>query len=169
MSASVEIIVSALSDLESDIDVLTSKVELMRKQILSNSQEQVAFLREKLIAIAKAEAEKAQGTTEAEIIRLRGLAEAEAKEKIAEAFEQYGQAAILDMIIRMMPEYAKQIALPLSNIDKITVVDIGGGTGGGANKVTSYATDLMATLQESLKESSGIDVKQLIESYVNGK
>lgn len=58
MSASVEIIVSALSELESDIDVLTSKVELMRKQILSNSQEQVAFLREKLIAIAKAEAEK---------------------------------------------------------------------------------------------------------------
>ena len=123
----------------------------------------------RLDGLAKAEAEKAQGTTEAEIIRLRGLAEAEAKQKIAEAFEQYGQAAILDMIIRMMPEYAKQIAAPLSNIDKITVVDTGGGSGGGANKVTSYATDLMATLQESLKESSGIDVKQLIEGYVSGK
>lgn len=144
-----------------------AQAEAEKYRIEAQAQAEAEKIR--LDGMAKAEAEKAQGTTEAEIIRLRGLAEAEAKEKIAEAFEQYGQAAILDMIIRMMPEYAKQIAAPLSNIDKITVVDTGSGTGGGANKVTSYATDLMATLQESLKDSSGIDVKQLIESYVRGK
>ncbi|MBM7703986.1 flotillin family protein [Metabacillus iocasae] len=116
--------------------------------------------------LAKAEAQRAQGESEAEIIRLKGLAEAEAKQKVAEAFEQFGQAAILDMIIKMLPEYAKQIASPLSNIDKITVVDTGSsGENGGANKVTSYATNLMSTLQESLKASSGIDVKELIENY----
>lgn len=70
------------------------------------------------------------------------------------------------MIVRMMPEYAKQVASPLANIDKITVVDTGGGEGGGANKVTSYATNLMGSLQETLKASSGIDVKELIEAYV---
>lgn len=144
-----------------------AQAEAEKYRIEAQAQAEAEKIR--LDGLAKAEAEKAQGTTEAEIIRLRGLAEAEAKEKIAQAFEQYGQAAILDMIIRMMPEYAKQVASPLSNIEKITVVDTGGGTGGGANKVTSYATDLMATLQESLKESSGIDVKQLIESYVKGK
>lgn len=119
----------------------------------------------RLDGLAKADAERAQGETEAEIIRLRGLAEAEAKRKIAEAFEQYGQAAVLDMIVNMIPEYAKQLASPLSNIDKITVVDTGSGEGGGANKVTSYATNLMSTLQESLKESAGLDVKGLIETY----
>ncbi|WML25015.1 flotillin family protein [Neobacillus sp. OS1-33] len=120
----------------------------------------------RLDGLAKAEAQKAQGSTEAEIIRLKGLAEAEAKEKIAEAFEQFGQAAILDMVIKMLPEYAKQVAAPLSNIDKITVVDTGGSSeNGGANKITSYATNLMASLQESLKASSGIDVKELIENY----
>ncbi|WP_096270105.1 flotillin family protein [Paucisalibacillus globulus] len=118
--------------------------------------------------LAKAEAERAQGESEADIIRLKGLAEAEAKRKIAEAFEQYGQAAILDMVIRMLPEYAKEIASPLGNIDKITVVDTGGDgkNGGGANKVTGYATDLMASLQETLKASSGIDVKELLEGLV---
>ncbi|GGA87273.1 flotillin family protein [Ornithinibacillus halotolerans] len=118
--------------------------------------------------LAKAEAERAQGESEAEIIRLKGLAEAEAKRKIAEAFEQYGQAAILDMVIRMIPEYAREVASPLSNIDKITVVDTGGNgkDGGGANKVTGYATDLMASLQETLKASSGIDVKELLEGLV---
>ncbi|MRX74089.1 flotillin family protein [Bacillus lacus] len=122
--------------------------------------------RVRIDGVANAEAQRAQGETEAEIIRLKGLAEAEAKEKIAEAFEQYGQAAILDMVIRMLPEYAKEIASPLSNIDKITVVDTGGSDGnGGANKVTGYATNLMSTLQESLKASSGIDVKDLIENF----
>ncbi|GHH97597.1 flotillin family protein [Neobacillus kokaensis] len=123
--------------------------------------------RVRIDGLAKAEAQKAQGLSEAEVIRMKGLAEAEAKEKIAEAFEQFGQAAILDMVVKMLPEYAKQVAAPLSNIDKITVVDTGGGSGenGGAGKITSYATNLMASLQESLKASSGIDVKELIENY----
>lgn len=120
----------------------------------------------RLDGLAKAESDRAQGEAQAEIIRLKGLAEAEAKRKIAEAFQMYGQAAVMDMIVRMLPEYAKQVASPLSNIDKITVVDTGGsGEGGGANKVTGYATNLMSSLQESLKASSGIDVKNLIETF----
>jgi flotillin len=122
--------------------------------------------RVRIDGVAKADAQKAQGETEAEIIRLKGLAEAEAKQKVAEAFEQFGQAAVLDMILKMLPEYAKQVAAPLSNIDKITVVDTGGnGVNGGANKITGYATNLMAGLQESLKASSGLDVKELIENF----
>jgi len=119
----------------------------------------------RLDGLARADSERAQGEAEADIIRLKGLAEAETKQKIAEAFDQYGQAAVLDMIVRMMPEYAKQIASPLANIDKITVVDTGGGEGGGANRVTSYATNLMSTLQETLKATSGIDVKEMLENY----
>lgn len=122
----------------------------------------------RLDGLAKADSQRAQGESEADVIRLKGLAEAEAKRKIAEAFEMYGQAATLDMIVNMLPEYAKQIASPLSNIDKITVVDTGGGEGGGANKITSYATNLMSSLQETLKESSGIDVREMLEN-LSGK
>lgn len=119
----------------------------------------------RLDGLAKAEAERAQGESEADVIRLKGLAEAEAKQKIAEAFELFGKAATLDMILKMLPEYAKEVATPLSNIEKITVVDTGSsGVNSGANKITGYATNLMSTLQESLKESTGIDVKNLIES-----
>ena len=55
------------------------------------------------------------------------------------------------MIVKMLPEYAKQVASPLSNIDKITVVDTGSGEGGGANKVTSYATNLMSTFTRNIE------------------
>ncbi|WP_026693052.1 flotillin family protein [Peribacillus kribbensis] len=119
--------------------------------------------------LAKADAERAKGEAESEVIRLKGLAEAEAKRKIAEAFEQYGQAAVLDMVLDMLPQYAKEVASPLSNIEKITVVDTGSdSSNGGANKITSYATNLMATMQESLKASSGLDVKELLEN-LSGK
>ncbi len=40
----------------------------------------------------------------------------------------------MDIMLKMLPEYAKQVASPLSNIDKFTVVDTGGsGADGGAN------------------------------------
>ncbi|MCD7034935.1 flotillin family protein [Metabacillus sp. GX 13764] len=122
--------------------------------------------RVRMDGLAKAEAERAKGETEAEVTRMKGLAEAEAKRKIAEAFEEFGQAAIMDMVLKMLPEYAKQVASPLSNIDKITVVDTGSDSAnGGANRVTSYATNLMSTMQESLKAASGLDVKELLENF----
>lgn len=129
------------------------------------SQAQAEAEQVRVDGLAKADSLRAQGESEAEIIRLKGIAEAEAKEKIAQAFEQFGQAAVLDMVMKMLPEYAKEVAAPLGNIDKITVVDTGGSeSNGGANKVSGYATNLMATLQESLKETSGIDVKDLLEN-----
>ncbi|MEI5908623.1 flotillin family protein [Bacillus spongiae] len=126
--------------------------------------------RVRIDGVAKADSQRAQGESEADIIRLKGLAEAEAKRKIAEAYEQFGHAATLDMVLKMLPDYAKQVASPLSNIDKITVVDTGSdGSNGGANKVTGYATNLMSTMQESLKASAGIDVKELLDNFSGKK
>ncbi|MDQ0059543.1 putative membrane protein YqiK [Paenibacillus harenae] len=76
---------------------------------------------------------------------MRGLAEAEAKEKLAHAFEKFGETAVLDIILKMLPELAGQIAAPIQAIDTLTI-----------------ATDLMATAPEMLKSVSGIDVNQLI-------
>ncbi|MFC7441749.1 flotillin family protein [Laceyella putida] len=113
--------------------------------------------------MAQAEVEKLEGIAAAEVIRAKGLAEAEAKQKLAEAFEKYGQAAVLDLITKMLPELAKQVAQPLGNIDKLTVVDASGEHGDGATKVSNYVTKLMAQAPEMVKEVSGIDVKQIIQ------
>ena len=121
----------------------------------------------RLEGLAIADAERAKGTAEAEVIRLRGLAEAEAKEKLAEAFAKFGEAAILDIIVKMLPELAGKIAEPIKSIDKLTVVDTGNGQ--GAARVSNYVTELMATAPEMLKSVSGIDVEQLMKGLLKHK
>ena len=114
---------------------------------------------------AIADAELARGTAEADVTRLKGLAEAEAKAKIAEAFRMYGEAAVLDIVARMLPELAERIAAPLSSIDKLTIVDT--GSGDGAARLSNYVTSLMATAPEMLRSVSGIDVQALITKLTN--
>ncbi|MFG6115996.1 flotillin family protein [Halobacillus sp. MO56] len=125
---------------------------------------------DKLTQVKRAEAEAEQirldGEAEAAAIRQKGLAEAEAKEKLADAMEKYGEAAILEMIIKMLPEFAGKIAEPVSSIDKVTVVDNGNGTGNGdgATRMSHYVTNLMSQLPETLKDVSGFDMKGMLDN-----
>lgn len=114
---------------------------------------------------ATADARRAEGTAEADVIRLRGLAEAEAKEKLAEAFAKFGEAAVLDVIVKMLPELAGRIAEPLKSIDKLTVVDTGNGE--GAARVSNYVTSLMATAPEMLKSVTGLDFMELAKNLTS--
>ena len=122
-------------------------------------------------ALAQAEANKTRlaGQAEAEATLAKGKAEAEAKQKIADAFKEYGEAAVLSMVIEMLPQLMREAAQPLGNIEKISVVDTSSGTGenSGANRVTSYATNLLSSTQETLKETTGLDIKDIIENLSN--
>ncbi|MGZ9585431.1 SPFH domain-containing protein [Paenibacillus marinisediminis] len=121
----------------------------------------------RLEGFAIADADRARGTADADIIRLRGIAEAEAKQKLAEAFNAFGEAAVLDIVVKMLPELAGKIAEPLKSIDNITVVDTGNGE--GANRVSNYVTQLMATAPEMIKQVSGIDIVEMIQSLTESK
>jgi flotillin len=115
----------------------------------------------------KAAVEKQKGLAEAEIIRERGRAEAEAKELMAEAMAKYGEAAILEMFIEMLPKYAREVAQPLSKIKEMKVIDMGGSeSSGGATKIASNVTNTMLGLQESLKETTGMDIKSMLENFM---
>lgn len=111
---------------------------------------------------ANAEATRLQGMAEVDIIRERGKAEAEAMMKKAEAFKQYNEAAMAQMIIEKLPEIARAVAEPLSKTEKIVIVDSGSGDGKGASKVTGYVTDIMAQLPETIEALTGIKVMDLI-------
>lgn len=146
-----------------------NKAKLLREadavQYRIEAEAKAHAAQKRLDGLAVAEAERAKGTAEADVIRLRGLAEAEAKEKLAEAFEKFGEAAVLDIIVKMLPELAGKVAEPISNIDKLTVVDTGNGA--GAAQLSNYVTSLMSTAPEMLKSVSGIDVNALIKGLTS--
>lgn len=125
----------------------------------------------KLEGIAKADAKRMEGMAEVDIIRekgkaeadiilQKGKAEAEAMLKKAEAYKQYNDAAVTEMIIEKLPQIAEAISAPLAKTEKIVVVDNGSGEGGksGAAKVSGYVTDIMATLPESVEALTGINI-----------
>ncbi|TDQ36764.1 flotillin family protein [Aureibacillus halotolerans] len=150
---------------KADADRYAEEQRAEASKVTSIRAAEAAAAKVRLDGEADAEANRQRGLAEADAIRAKGLAEAEAKEKLAEAMEKYDEAAILDMITKMLPEYAEKIAAPLQNIDKITVIDQGGsGSGGGAAKVSNYVTSLMTQLPETLKDVSGIDLNGILQS-----
>ena len=111
----------------------------------------------------EAEGIAAVGEAEARAIQAKGLAEAEALEKKAEAMKKYGQAAMLEMIVNALPEMATAVAKPLESIDKVTIID-GGGSGTGVNSMGSYVPSVLAQTLETVKETTGIDLTEVIRA-----
>ena len=105
---------------------------------------------------AKAKAISAVGLAEAEAIRAKGLAEAEAMEKKAEAYKKYTGAAMADKLIEKLPEIAKAIADPLSQISDIKIY------GGGIENVSENVPTVLAKVFETVQSSVGIDMKSII-------
>src|SRR5437879_2065991 len=92
----------------------------------------------KATGIAEAEANKARGLAEAAVIEAQGKATAEAMSMKAESFKQYNEAAVVEMIIRILPEVAGKISEPLSKTEKMVIINYGtGALGGGASKLTA--------------------------------
>lgn len=114
--------------------------------------------------VAEAEAVKAKGLAEAEAIRAKAVAEAEGIEKKAEAMKLYGEAAVLEMYFKALPEVVKNAAIPLSNVDKITMY--------GDGNTTRLTRDVMTTVTQvtdGLKESTGIDLTGVLNNFVADK
>lgn len=113
--------------------------------------------------LAEAEAIAAKGKAEAEAIAAKGIAEAEAMEKKAEAYAKYNSAAMTEMIINQLPAIAEAVAKPIASIDKITVIDSGNGESGAA-AVGGYTPAVLAKVLESVKETTGFDIKEVMKA-----
>ncbi|MBO7386939.1 MAG: flotillin family protein [Lachnospiraceae bacterium] len=111
----------------------------------------------------EAEGIRMVGEAEAKAIEAKGIAEAEAMEKKAEAMKKYGQAAMIEMIVKALPDMAGAIAKPLENIDKVTIIDGGNGEN-GVNSVGSYVPGVLAKTMETVKEVTGLDIVDIMKA-----
>ncbi len=138
--------------------------EAQRKADAENYEriKQAEAERERLLK--EAEGIKAKGEAEAEVIKLKAIAEAEGIEKKAAAMREYGQAAILEMYFKALPDVAKNIAEPLKNIDKITMY----GEGNNA-KMVGDITNSLTQISEGLNQSMGVDIKSIFAGALGQK
>ena len=117
----------------------------------------------KATGIAEAEANKARGLAEAAVIEAQGKATAEAMLAKAESFKQYNEAAVIEMIVRVLPEVAGKISEPLAKTEKMVIINSGPGIGGGASKLTGDITQIVAQLPPVIESLTGIKFEKLLE------
>jgi flotillin len=117
----------------------------------------------KATGIAEAEANKARGLAEAAVIEAQGKAQAEAMRVKAESFKQYNEAAVIEMIIKVLPDVAGRISEPLAKTEKMVIINSGNGPGGGASKITGDVTQIIGQLPPVLESLTGVKFEKLLE------
>jgi len=142
--------------------------EKYRKIAEAESRKVEAQAEAEAIAIkaqAEADAISKTGIAEAEATKAKGIAEAEAMEKKAEAYEKYGQAAMMEMLVKVLPQMAEQVAKPLQSIDKVTIIDSGDtANGSGVGQMGGYVPSVLAKTIESIKETTGFDITDVMKA-----
>ena len=112
----------------------------------------------------RAEGIRAVGEAEASAIQAKALAEAEGIDKKAEAMKKYGEAAVIEMVMKALPDIAKNVASPLANVDRITMY----GDGNSA-KLVGDIVNSTTQITNGITEGMGIDLKSLLAGALGTK
>eukprot|EP00038_Savillea_parva_P008454 m.177066 g.177066 ORF g.177066 m.177066 type:complete len:444 (-) comp14280_c0_seq1:109-1440(-) len=148
-------------------EIATQEVTRKEKELVSTVEKPAYYERLRIetladadrfatIEVAKGEAEgiKFMGKAEAAATAAIGGAEAQAMELKAGAFKAYGDAAVVDMIIKSMPSIAAEIAAPLERTGDVVLLS---GQEGG---VTSEISKLVSELPPVVDALTGSDLKK---------
>merc|ERR1711902_20695 len=109
--------------------------------------------RTKVVESARAEGEKIRliGAADARAVEAVGRAEAEKMRMKASAYKQYGDAAILSLVLESLPQIAAEVSAPLAKTDQIVLI-------GGGNNTTHEVNKLMGTLPPAIQALTGVDL-----------
>merc|ERR1719259_621056 len=109
--------------------------------------------RTKMVESARADGEKIRliGAAEARAVEAVGRAEAERMRMKASAYKQYGDAAILALVLESLPQIAAEVSAPLAKTDEIVLI-------GGADRTTTEVNKLVATLPPAVQALTGVDL-----------
>ncbi|XP_017839839.1 flotillin-1 isoform X2 [Drosophila busckii] len=120
-------------------------------------------LRVVMEAEAEAESIKIRGEAEAFAIAAKAKAEAEQMAQKAEAWREYREAAMVEMLLDTLPKVAAEVAAPLSQARKITMVSSGQGDIGAA-KLTGEILQIVNKVPELVKNITGVDIARSVHA-----
>ncbi len=127
-----------------------------KSQVVAGAEAEAESLT--LNGTGEANAIRARGEAEADAIRAQGLAEAEAMRMKADAWKEYGQAAMIDTLLESLPEVASSVAQPLAQTDRIVMISGGESGSMGASKLTNDVTKVVSQLPDLVESLTGIDI-----------
>uniref|UniRef100_A0A8C2HHX0 Flotillin n=1 Tax=Cyprinus carpio TaxID=7962 RepID=A0A8C2HHX0_CYPCA len=107
-----------------------------------------------------------RGEAEAFAVEAKGRAEAEQMVKKAEAFKQYKEGAMVDMLLEKLPLIAEEISRPLCAAQKVTMVSSGGSEVGVA-KLTGEVLEIMSRLPSAVEKLTGVNISQVTHAHVS--
>merc|ERR1712150_8542 len=102
------------------------------------------------------------GEAEAEALRKREMVEVDMLKLKAEAYKEYGQAALAIKMIETMPELAQAISAPLSQTEKIVFMG-GDGNGGGPSSMVSDMAKSTQIVNETLSTMTGVGLEAMLK------
>merc|ERR1711936_1541906 len=109
--------------------------------------------RTRVVETAKAEGEKIKliGGAEARAVEAIGKAEAESMRLKASAYKQYGDAAVMSLVLEALPSIAAEVAAPLAKTEEIVLI-------GGSDNTTNEINKLVGTLPPAIQALTGVDI-----------
>ena len=149
-----------------EADYEKAKQEAQAKIEIAKANKEAAELEAEAIrakAIAEADGIKAKLEAEAAGIEAKGIAEAKGIEKKAEAQAKMQQASVVEMIINKLPDIAKEVSTPLSNVDSITMY------GDQSTQLIESGTQKIDKILKVAQDSLGVDLKSIVAGYAVGK
>ena len=125
---------------------LTATVKLPSEAEAYKVQTVAEGNRTRVVESAKADGERIRliGGAEARAVEAVGRAEAESMRLKASAYKQYGDAAVMSLVLEALPAIAAEVAAPLAKTDEIVLI-------GGGNNTTNEIAKLMGTLPPSIQ------------------
>jgi len=105
------------------------------------------------------------GAAEAAAIEAIGKAEAERMRQKAAAYKQYGDAALMSLILEAMPKIAAEVAAPLEKTQEIVIIS---DDKNGSN-VSSEVTKLLGSLPPQIQALTGVDLSKAIGQIPGAK
>ncbi|KAE8622172.1 hypothetical protein XENTR_v10005126 [Xenopus tropicalis] len=162
---------------EIEIEVVQRKkqIDIEEKEIVRMDKELIATVRRpaeaeayrmqqiaegekvKQVLYAQAEAEKIRkfGDAEAATIEAIGKAEAEKMKLKAGAYQQYGEAAKMAMVLECLPQIAAKVSAHLAKVDEIVILS------GENSKITGEMNRLLAEVPASVQALTGVDLTKI--------
>ncbi|GFV47936.1 hypothetical protein TNCV_3044081 [Trichonephila clavipes] len=108
-------------------------------------------------AEAEAEAIRLRGEAEAFAVEAKAKAEAEQMAKKADAFKEYREAAMVDMVLDTLPKIAAEVAAPLTQCNKVVMVS-DGKSDIGAARLTGEVLDIIAKVPHVVTKLTGVNI-----------